>query len=100
MKGKTGKCILLGAGITVVMAFPVAGLLALVYRFPVPFAGYVSGFSAVGYAMGGVVIYGLLGGFPRLALLGGACRRSRCATHGYWRRQASMEMAVAAIPDH
>jgi hypothetical protein len=71
MKGKTGKCILLGAGITVVMAFPVAGLLALVYRFPVPFAGYVSGFSAVGYAMVGVVIYGLLGGFPLLALLGG-----------------------------
>jgi len=71
VQNNTGKGILIGALLAVVMAFPVAGILALVYRFPVPFAGYLSGVSAVGYAMVGVVFYGLLGGFPLLAALGG-----------------------------
>jgi hypothetical protein len=66
-----GKGILLGALMAVVLAFPVAGVLALVYRFPVPFAGYLSGVSAMGSAMGGLVFYGLFGGFPLLAVLGG-----------------------------
>lgn len=71
MKSKMYKGTLLGALLAVVIAFPVAAILALVYRFPVPFAGYMSGVSAIGYAMGGVVFYGLIGGFPLLAILGG-----------------------------
>jgi hypothetical protein len=70
MKHKTNG-ILLSALLTIVMAFPVAGVLALIFRFPVPFGGYVSGVSAVGPAMGGVLLYGLMGGFPLLAVLGG-----------------------------
>jgi hypothetical protein len=54
-----------------VLAFPVAGVLALLYRFPVPFAGYVSGLPGVGYAMVAVLFYGIVGGFPLLAVLGG-----------------------------
>jgi hypothetical protein len=71
MKSIMGNGIWFGALTAIVMAFPVAGVLALVYRFPVPFAGYISGVSAMGYAMVGVVFYGLLGGFPLLAVLGG-----------------------------
>lgn len=66
------KGMLLGILLAIVMAFPIAGVLALVYRFPVPFAGYVSGVSALGHVMFAVLAYGVgLGGFPLLAVLGG-----------------------------
>ena len=59
-----------GAILTAGLAIPVGGFLAMVYRFPIPFAGYASGIQAVGYAMGAVIFYGVIGGFPLLALLG------------------------------
>ena len=71
MRGNMGKGILLGATLTVVIAFPVAGLMGLLFRFPIPMCGIASGISAVIPAMIAVLFYGLLGGFPLLAVLGG-----------------------------
>lgn len=62
---------LFGALVCIALTFPVAGALAIIYRFPVPFAGYVSGVSRVHYAMVAVLCYGAIGGFPLLAFLGG-----------------------------
>ena len=67
--------VLRGALWTVALAFPLAALCALLYRFPVPFAGYETGLVAVPRALGAVVFYGVLGGFPVLlaaGALGGA----------------------------
>jgi hypothetical protein len=61
------------------LVFPLAGLCALIYRFPIPFAGYESGLAAVPLALVAVVFYGIIGGFPALmaaGALGGA------AAHG------------------
>lgn len=66
-----------GATWAIASAFPISGFLALVFRFPVPMAGYLSGVDAVVPAMIAVLIYGvLLGGF---LLLGGTG-----ATIGYF----------------
>jgi hypothetical protein len=57
------------------LAFPLAALCALAYRFPVPFSGYQTGLNAVPAALGAVVFYGTLGGFAVLlaaGALGGA----------------------------
>lgn len=55
----------------VLSTFPIAALEALLYRFPVPLAGYLSGLSAVVPALISVLVYGtVLGGFILLAGLG------------------------------
>ena len=59
-----------GALLAVVLAFPLAAICALVYRFPVPFAGYAAGPGEVLSALFAVVFYGLVGGFPALAAAG------------------------------
>lgn len=51
-------------------AFPAAGLVALIYGFPIPFRGKEQGVEAVGFAMAAVLFYGVLGGFVVLAVLG------------------------------
>ena len=56
---------LLGLG----LAFPTAWVVALVFRFPVPFVGYVHGRDAP-LALSAVVFYGLLGGFVVVGGLG------------------------------
>jgi hypothetical protein len=48
------------------LVFPFAALCGLVYRFPVPFSGYLSGVMAMPLALLAVVVYGILGGFPAL----------------------------------
>jgi hypothetical protein len=64
--------IIRGALVSVVATFPLAALCALLFRFPVPFAGYLSGSEAVGPALWAVVFYGgLFGGFVVQAALGG-----------------------------
>ena len=61
-----------GAVVGVVGSPILAGLSALVFRFPVPFAGYMSGLEAVVPAVIGSLFYGLaLGGFAVQAVLGG-----------------------------
>lgn len=63
-----------GAVWSVIATFPMAGLIAFAYRFPVPFAGYMSGIRAILPAMIGVIVYGVfLGGLLVVALLGAIC---------------------------
>ncbi len=71
--------VLQGAIWAVVLSFPIAGLFALLYRFPVPFAGYLTGITAVPQALVAVVFYGILGGFGVL-IAGGAL--GGVAAHG------------------
>lgn len=52
------------------LAFPIAALCALVYRFPIPFGAYESGVDAVPRALFATAFYGLLGGFVVLAIGG------------------------------
>lgn len=69
------RAALWGACWAVVLAFPLAAICALLYRFPVPFSGYQTGLVAVPGALLAVVFYGVLGGFPALlaaGALGGA----------------------------
>ncbi len=61
-----------GALWAVVVAFPLAAVCALIYRFPMPMAGYRSGPTAVPDALLAAVFYGLLGGFPALLAAGAA----------------------------
>ena len=61
----------LGSLLAVLGAFPVAALVALVFRFPIPFSGYCSGLEAVLPSFVAVLFYGCIGGFPLLAVLGG-----------------------------
>jgi hypothetical protein len=66
-----GRSALTGAIWAVAATFPIAAVTALVYRFPVPLVGYLSGIIAVIPALIAVLIYGiLLGGFILLGLLG------------------------------
>jgi len=53
-------------------AFPAAAVVALFYRFPIPFAGYRGGPMAVLPSLFAVVFYGFAGGFALLALIGAA----------------------------
>ncbi len=64
------RLILGGALWSIGMAFPIAAAMALVYRFPIPFAGYRSGVDAIIPAMIAVIVYGILGGFVVLGIAG------------------------------
>lgn len=65
-----GSAVLRGALWAVALAFPLAAICVLIYRFPVPFSGYESGLAAIPAALLAVVFYGLLGGFPALLVAG------------------------------
>ncbi len=64
------SAIFIGAISSVLLAFPLTALCALVYRFPIPFSDYESGLAAMPRALLAVVFYGVLGGFPLLLTLG------------------------------
>jgi len=51
-------------------SFPAAGLLAMLFRFPIPFSGYATGISAVIPAMIAVIFYGICGGIVVQAVMG------------------------------
>jgi hypothetical protein len=59
-----------GALFAILLAFPLAAFAALVYRFPIPFGGYESGPSALPLVVMAVILYGKLGGFTVLGVLG------------------------------
>ncbi len=59
-----------GALWSIGLSFPIAAFMALVYRFPIPFAGYKSGVDAVLPSLIAVVLYGLTGGFVALGIAG------------------------------
>ncbi len=60
------------------VAFPIAMLLALTFRFPIPFAGYRSGVSAVVPALIAVALYGSIGGFFVIGALGAIVGIAAC----------------------
>ena len=60
----------IGAATALGAVFPVAALVALCYRFPIPFVGYESGPVAMVRSPIAVVFYGLLGGFVVIAACG------------------------------
>ncbi|MDZ4779116.1 MAG: hypothetical protein SGJ19_02565 [Planctomycetia bacterium] len=66
------SAIVQGAVSPVRWSFPLAAASALLYRFPIPLAGYQSGASAIIPSLVAAGIYGLLGVFPLMAALGGA----------------------------
>lgn len=78
----------IGAGAALLSAPLAAALVAAVYRFPVPFGGYVSGADAADAAiaavfyllMGGLLVLSLLGGFAGVALAG----RARAPRAAIW----------------
>ena len=64
--------ITVGAIVGVVATFPLVALCALVFRFPVPFGGYLSGLGAIVPSLMGLIFYGVFfGGFLVQALMGG-----------------------------
>lgn len=54
-----------------IFMFPAAALVTLVYRFRVPFDGYVAGPSGVWDAILATLVYGLMGGFVVVPVLAG-----------------------------
>jgi hypothetical protein len=70
----TGRLALFSAilgGVSAILgSFPVAALVALVYRFPIPFAGMGSGPRAILPSLFAVLFYGILGGFLFVGILG------------------------------
>ena len=55
----------------IALAFPLAAICALLYRFPQPMAGYSRGLSEMPLTIFAVIFYGLLGGFVVLYVVGG-----------------------------
>jgi hypothetical protein len=78
------RSVISGAVAAVIMWFPVAIIVAVVYRFPIPFAGYSSGFSELHYVPLAVIFYGLLGGFLIVPAAG--------ALGGWWSAKRGMEV--------
>jgi hypothetical protein len=92
-----------GALIGVVGTLPLAALSALVFRFPVPFAGYMSGPEAVRPAVAAALFYGVtLGGFAVQALLGGlgglaGARRGRPDKKRMWKLSVTGSLLGSAV---
>lgn len=89
-----------GALLAILLAFPLAALSALLFRFPIPFASYESGWGAALHALAAVRFYGALGGFVLLACLGGlggvaAHRLGKPDRRRVWRWTISLALAVA-----
>ncbi len=59
-----------GADWTIAGIFPVAACIAVLDRFPVPFFGYFGGVGGVLPVVGGVLLYGIFGGFILLSAVG------------------------------
>ena len=55
---------------SILSSFPFALLTAALFRFPIPFVGYVEGSTAVRLAVPAVLFYGLTGGFIVLGGVG------------------------------
>ena len=59
-----------GIGIAFILVFALASVIALVYRFPIPFVGILSGPSAMFPAMWAVLFHVIIGGFIVLGFVG------------------------------
>lgn len=61
---------IIGAVAALVGMFPAAGFLALVWKFPIPLGGYVSGVEGALLTPIAVLVYGALGGFAVVPAMG------------------------------
>jgi hypothetical protein len=82
------RCIGIGALSAIAGSFLVAPLLALAYKFPIPFSGMESGPGAAVRSLWAVAFYGALGGFAVLGLLGAAAGALASKAAGANRHQA------------
>ena len=79
-------------------AFPITALTALLFRFPVPFTGYVAGFKAVIPALIALLFYGILfGGFILLVVLGSIGGFVAAVTWKNDQRQSRFAMRMWAL---
>src|SRR4030095_17163500 len=81
----------MGAAAAVAATFPLAALVALAFRFPIPFVTYMSGVDAIIPALFAAAFYGTIGGFVVQALAGGvagylAAWRAEAGRKQAWRR--------------
>ena len=60
------KCPLLSC----LLAFPIAAIIGLVFRFPIPLGGYLSGVDAIVPSMFAVLFYSFFGLLPAVFLCG------------------------------
>lgn len=90
----------IGQGIftTLIGAFPIAAMVALCYRFPIPLAGYQSGPTAMLMSVLAVFIYGIIGGFVVLVVWGalsGATAYLTCGDNAKLRQILIIGLALA-----
>lgn len=81
--------------LSVLLTVPLAGACALFFRFPAPFAGYLSGIEAVVPAMFAVMFYGIVFGVYLLVSLFAAAGGSFVSRMGPYRQ--SMRLVGAAF---
>lgn len=86
----------MGAVWAVALAFPLAALCALVYRFPIPLVGFRSGPEAMRGAIFSVMFAGALGGFPAL-LAGGAAAGALARRVGRPDRPRRVQLLVPVL---
>ena len=90
---------LTGAALAVIATFPLAAIVALIFRFPIPFGSYLSGVQAVVPALFAAAFYGMIGGFIVQAILGGIAGVMASRTGAPDRRRAVLIYAgLAALP--
>lgn len=96
--------IAIAACLASLFTFPLAGLIALVFRFPVPFVGYESGIDGVVPALYAVYFYGVpLGGFSVVAIIGAIAgfavhKRDLADSSIYWKRMIGLSVCAAGVP--
>jgi hypothetical protein len=93
---------LAGATVAIAASFPLAALVALVFRFPIPFGSYMSGPDAVVPALFAAGFYLFLGGFAVQAALGAvagglAARTATPENPRPWQRCLAFA-TIAALP--
>jgi hypothetical protein len=94
------RSILTGIVWALLGAFPLAALVALCYRFPIPFSGYESGLMAVPLSLLAVAFYELFGGFVVLAALGAAAGiAANLLANGDARRERWLTLTFALAGD-
>ena len=88
---------LIGAVAAVTLSVPAAALVALLYRFPVPFGGYASGFGGIPIAAMAALFYGVtFGGFVIVGVAG-ALLAALAAVRGRSARFIVTQSAVIAV---
>ena len=87
----------IGAASAVAMCVPAAALVALIYRFPVPFGGYASGMSGIPVAAMAALFYGVtFGGFVVIGAAG-ALLAALAAARGRLTRFIVAQSAAIAV---